>query len=58
LDRKRQETKVVYAITERDLTAVKNAIKIDNASPIVEKAATTSSLLQRVQRRARLMKPN
>jgi len=38
LQKKRHETRIIYAITERGLTALKNAMEINNAIPIIEDA--------------------
>jgi len=38
LHRKRNKTRVVYAITERGLTALKNAMEINNAFQTIEEA--------------------
>ena len=38
LHKKRHKTRVVYSITERGLTALKNVREISNALPIIEEA--------------------
>ncbi len=43
--KKRDETRIVYAITEKGLTALKNAMEINNAIPIIEDADTSSSAI-------------
>ena len=42
LHKKRDKTRVVYAITERGLTALKNAMEINNAFQIIEEANISS----------------
>jgi len=37
-----KKTRIVYAITERGLTALKNAMQIDKAIPLIEKTDITN----------------